>query len=89
MYLQQIIVEGFLIAAQFTTRGLLERGYRPQLTGVCRIGPEPFAWPENLIMLFEGAGAMKGPGIMNAAGMTNGIVCNHKIMGEDDKLIKE
>ena len=89
MYLQHIIVKSFFIVAQFSMYGLLERRYKPQLTGVCRIGPKPFIWPENLIVLFEGADATKGPGIMNAASMTNGIVYNYEVMGKDNKLIKE
>ena len=59
--------------AQFAMCRLFEKGYRPQLTRVHRIGPEPFAWPENLIVLFEGAGATKSPEIVNAAGTSGNL----------------
>jgi hypothetical protein len=83
-----MIIKSSLIVIQFAMCGLLERGYRPQLTGVSGISPDPLPWPEDLIVFFKRSGATKSPRIVNTSGVTDRIVCDHEGMGHDNELVK-
>jgi hypothetical protein len=83
-----MIIERSLIAAQFATRGLLERGYGPQLRWVSGVRPDPLPWPEDLIVFFEGTRATKSPRVVNASGVTDRIIRDHEIMGHDNDLVE-
>jgi len=63
-----------LIGRQLATLGLLKGCNAPRLGRICQVSPYLLTRSQDTFMFLEDVGRLEGKGIMNTAGMANGVV---------------
>ena len=86
MHLRNPVIESPLICSKLSIDRLLKWPNAPSLWQICRVCPHPFTRPKDVLVALERPRASEGPRIMHAAGVTQRVISDQKVVRLRDDL---